>query len=201
MINSPYVSQDLKTVALTLLQDVWKKFKRVSENGVHLEPGAVLRCIGQYDGEDGEETPPVTFFSTPYLALQKKAAFSGRDKGRHMMTLLESLYGYDVEGDREDSQIVRKLFPGLQKDSIHVPQLWCLLVGPDLVITFSELSAKELCGDLIEVDMTSLGPRGPRTIQVFDLSRRRYNLVVDIDCNYVVRISELGVLPQPWLLN
>src|SRR5437667_2814938 len=130
-MNSPFISHDLKTVALTVLSDVSKRFIRRYENFNYIQPGSALRCIGRYNAQDGEEeTLPVVFLSTSYFLLREKPALAGSNtSAHHIMSLLQSLYGYDVDVEREKAQVIRKMMVGSQSDTINVPQLWCLLVG------------------------------------------------------------------------
>lgn len=143
------------------------------------------------------------FVSGSYLVLSKRASLGGLDKGYYMMSLLQSLYGFDVGGDQQYPDVARKMDLGASKDELHVPQLWCLLVGSgmttqhdpllpsnltiiDLLITFSELSLEDLRENLVEIDLKASLLEKPLTLQVRDDNMRHYNIVIDAGSNYVV---------------
>ncbi|KAI5468180.1 hypothetical protein BGZ63DRAFT_373096 [Mariannaea sp. PMI_226] len=187
VVKSPFIAQELRQVAGKVLEEVHTSHSHESENGqgFHPEQGSVFRCIGKHDAEGTSETPPVVFVSSSYLVLSKKASLSGLDKGHYMMGLLQSLYGFDVGGDQQHLDVARKMDLGAAKEELHVPQLWCLLVGSDLLITFSELSLEELRANLIEIDLKASLLEKPLTLRVMDDNMRRYNIVIDAGSNYV----------------
>lgn len=154
------------------------------------------------DNADNSETEPVIFISSPYLVLSEKTNFGGLDKGHDMLGLIQSLYGFDIGSGRDGSEVVRKMTVGSSKDTLHIPQLWCLLVGSgealyfpmvfmltllDFLITFSELPLSDLFGNLVEIDLKASLLERPMTIRVMDENSHRYNIVIDSNSNYVVR--------------
>lgn len=186
-------------MALTALDEVETRFARTSEHGSYIEPGAILRFVGKYLGgkprSHGKptETEPVIFLSSPHLQLQKAATRSATDDGYGPRTLLQSLYGYDVGGDRESSQVIKK--SGISKQLLHVSQLWCLLIGSSILITFSDQSAQTIRGDTVSVDDRSWGSE-PITLHIFDMYGRTYNTVVDPAYTYVDLLRHAVALVQ-----
>ncbi|KAI1106049.1 hypothetical protein F4804DRAFT_82626 [Jackrogersella minutella] len=185
VINSPYISGELKIVTLNVLEDIKNRASRRLVGGPHVEPGSILRGVGSYDVDEDIQNQPVIFLSSPYLLLNRKPPLAGADKEHRMLSLLESLYGYDVESDRQDSDVMQRMSLGPSKDRLYVPQLWCLLVGNDILITLSELPVPDLAKDLIDIDRKTSSLRRPLTIQVLDQYRRPHTVVTDADCNYV----------------
>ncbi|KAI0138077.1 hypothetical protein F4776DRAFT_654461 [Hypoxylon sp. NC0597] len=185
VINSPYVPNQLKAVTLNVLNDIKNKASRKLIGDPHVETGSILRGINRYDVNDDLPDEPVIFFSSPYLLMNRRASVTNRNERHRMLSLLESLYGYDVEGDRRDTEVMKRMSLGSSKDTLHVPQLWCLLVGNDVLITLSELSVQDLAKDLVEIDHKTSSLRRPLTVKVLDQYSRPHNVVIDADCNYV----------------
>ncbi|OTA54642.1 hypothetical protein K449DRAFT_469323 [Hypoxylon sp. EC38] len=185
VINSPYIPSQLKVVTLNVLNDTKNKASRKVVREPYVEIGSILRGINRYDVSDDLPDEPVIFFSSPYLLMNRQASATGANEGYSMLSLLESLYGYDVEGDRRDTDIMKRISLGSSKDTLHVPQLWCLLVGNDVLFTLSELSVHDLAKDLVEIDHKTSSLRRPLTVKVLDQYSRPHNVVIDADCNYV----------------
>lgn len=105
--------------------------QRRLDTGKAMEPGAVLRCSGVSAKDAFDETEPVLFLSAPYLGLKEKnRRFVSVAEDFESMSLLQSLYGYDVGDARESNQVFKSINRSWAKKTIHVPQLWCLLIGP-----------------------------------------------------------------------
>ncbi|KAK1635671.1 hypothetical protein BDP81DRAFT_40668 [Colletotrichum phormii] len=190
--DCPYISQPLRLVALTVLKEVTAKCERSSENGSYLEPGSMIQYIGRYNSslgiyedEDTSDTEPVVFISSPYLILTDRPS-AKRFHGKHYMrSLREVLYGYDDETHpKNDSRSREFKLDEKKQPQLKVPQLWSLIVGADLIITFSELSPREMQLNLIAVDPTrsSAGLYTVRLIDEKDMCR--YHVVVKADWKY-----------------
>ncbi|KAI0883680.1 uncharacterized protein GGS22DRAFT_194936 [Annulohypoxylon maeteangense] len=185
VINSPYISNELRVVALNVLGEVKSRASRKLVGGPYVESGSILRGTSSYDADKDSQNQPVMFISSPYLLLSQKPSFTDVDKGQRMFSLLESLYGYDVESDRQDNGLMKRMGLDPSKGTPHVPQLWCLLVGNDVLITLSELPVQELTKGLIEIDQRISSLRRPLTVRVLDQYRRPHSVVIDADCTYV----------------
>ncbi|KAI1451696.1 hypothetical protein F4805DRAFT_463537 [Annulohypoxylon moriforme] len=185
VINSPYISNELRAVALNVLVDVKNRASRKLVGGPYVESGSILRGTSNYNAEKNSQNQPVIFLSSPYLLLSRRPSLADAEKGQRMFSLLESLYGYDVESDRQDTGLMKRMSLEPSKGIIHVPQLWCLLVGDDVLITLSELPVEELTKGLVEIDQRISSLRRPLTVRVLDQYRRPHNVVIDADCNYV----------------
>ncbi|GAB1318623.1 hypothetical protein MFIFM68171_08833 [Madurella fahalii] len=118
------------------------------------------------------ETGPVLFLGT-----------IGVDR-LHAQTLLRASRGYDVGDERELSQVARKMGVGGGRDVLHTAALWCLSLGPGVMITLCCLPSTDLRRDLIEID--DRAGRGFYTVQVKLQDRELYHsIVIDPDCSYV----------------
>ncbi|EXF77050.1 hypothetical protein CFIO01_01697 [Colletotrichum fioriniae PJ7] len=190
--DCPYISQSLRLVALSVLKEVISKCERSSENGSYLEPGSMIQYIGRYNSslgvyedEDTSDTEPVVFISSPHLFLTDRPS-AKRFPGKHYMrSLREVLYGYDDETlpNNESRGQNFKLEEGRQP-KLKVPQIWTLIVGADLIVTFSELLSPEIQQNLITIDRTrsSAGLYTVRLIDEKDMCR--YHIVVKADWKY-----------------
>ncbi|KAK1487249.1 hypothetical protein CCUS01_03593 [Colletotrichum cuscutae] len=184
-------------VALTVLKEVTAKCERSSENGSYLEPGSVIQYIGRYNSslgvyadEDASDTEPVVFISSPHLLLTDRRS-AKRFPGKHYMrSLREVLYGYDDETQPNNDSRGRNF--KLDDDGppkLKVPQIWTLIVGADLIVTFSELLSPELQQNLIKIDRTrsSAGLYTVRLINEQDMCR--YHVVVKADWKYAHAVA------------
>ncbi|KAI1408535.1 hypothetical protein F5Y13DRAFT_204710 [Hypoxylon sp. FL1857] len=185
VINSPYIPGQLKAVTLNVLNDIKNRASHKLIGGPYVKTGSILRGINRYDVNEDLPDEPVIFLSSPYLLMNRQASFTSTNEEHHMLSLLESLYGYDVESDRRDTEIMKRTSLGSSKDILHVPQLWCLLVGNDVLITLSELPVQDLAKELIEIDQKTANLRRPITVKVLDQYSRPHSVVIDADCNYV----------------
>ncbi|OTB14861.1 hypothetical protein K445DRAFT_318771 [Daldinia sp. EC12] len=183
--NSPFIDHELKIVVMNVLMEVKEREPHRPMGIPRPEPGCILRGIRGYDTNGSLDSRSVIFFSSPYLLLGKKPSSMRSGEGHHMLSLLESLYGYDVDSDRKDTEVTKRMNIGSSNETLHVPQLWCLLVGNDILITLSKFSAYDLSKDLVELDEKSSGLRRPLTIKVTDQDERPYSIVIDANCSYV----------------
>ncbi|KAK1991889.1 hypothetical protein LX36DRAFT_685223 [Colletotrichum falcatum] len=130
----------------------------------------------------GAPSLPVVFLCAPHLVLAEKASQTRHNGTHHTRSLLEVLYGYD-NGSRENARLVRG--GSENPTTLQVPQLWSLVVGADLIITCSELSAEEVRGDLVTIDGID-SETGVYTIRLIDEKDTfRYNIVIKPDYKYV----------------
>ncbi|KAK0379059.1 hypothetical protein CLIM01_03558 [Colletotrichum limetticola] len=190
--DCPYLSQSLRLVALTVLKEVTAKCERSSENGSYLEPGSMIQYIGRYNSslgvyadEDASDTEPVVFISSPHLLLTDRRS-ANRFPGKHYMrSLREVLYGYDDEAHPNNDSRGRNF--KLDEDGppkLKVPQIWTLIVGADLIVTFSELLSPEIQQNLIKIDRTK-SSAGLYTVRLINEQEMcRYHVVVKADWKY-----------------
>ena len=126
------------------------------------------------------------FLSSPFLTLQPSSSRQASKFEYRPRSLLQSLYGYDVGGERESSQVVQKLnVSKSKKDMLHVNQLWSLTIGSKILITMSEQSTEQLRGDSVVIDSRNSTNKEPLVVRLTDRDNREYRMVVERDCNYV----------------
>ncbi len=123
------MSHDLRSVALSLLKNGLPDLQRRLESGKYVEPGSVLRYVGNYAHDPLMETEPVIFLSAPYLQLKERSREPRGPDDFECMTLVQSMYGHDVGDERESNQVARRMSKFPSKSILHVPQMWCLLIG------------------------------------------------------------------------
>ncbi|KAK1842780.1 mg2+ transporter [Colletotrichum chrysophilum] len=142
--------------------------------------------LGRYPDEDMSDTEPVTFISTQYLILEDKPA-GKRQRGNHYKrTLREVLYGYDDETTHYTSQGAQNVDVGGSKSlSVQASQVWTLVLGSDLIITYSGLASSEMQQNLISID-TTLSSERTFTIRLIDEKDMcRYHVVITPSWKYV----------------
>ncbi|PTB53816.1 hypothetical protein M431DRAFT_531469 [Trichoderma harzianum CBS 226.95] len=185
------IGDDVKTVTIELVKRAGKKYLRHSETGPYIEPGSVLRGIGNYSqqnllSQQARPTVPVVFVASPYLRLRPlKGHQNGENRGdHHPRTLLQNLYGFDVTPNRDKTQIVRKIGNGSQlNNALHVNQMWCLLIGPTLLITMSDHTTQELLDGTI--GERSLGHEPPIKIKIIDDKQKHHDIAVSSSITWV----------------
>ncbi|KKP07345.1 hypothetical protein THAR02_00542 [Trichoderma harzianum] len=187
------IGDDVKTVTIELVKRAGKKYLRQSETGRYIEPGSVLRGIGNYFQQNSRSlsqkarpTVPVVFVASPNLRLRPlKGHQNGENRGdHHPRTLLQNLYGFHVTPNRDKTQIVRKIGGGSQlNNALHVNQMWCLLIGPTILITMSDHTTEELLDGTI--GKRSLGHEPPIKIKIIDDKQKHHDIAVSSNITWV----------------
>ncbi|KAK7413672.1 hypothetical protein QQX98_007454 [Neonectria punicea] len=175
------MSHDLKQVALALLKRGCQDIQRQLEIGKALEPGSVLRYTGTSNTTgSATETEPVIFLAAPYLHLKEGKRHPATSEDFVSMTLLQSLYGYDLGDGLEGSIVTEKLDASLAGKKIYVPQLWCLLIGSGILVTFGECSLADIQADCISTEERASGIYGDSlVINVFDVDGEEFKVSID----------------------
>ncbi|TGJ82820.1 hypothetical protein E0Z10_g5942 [Xylaria hypoxylon] len=157
--NCRFLDDDLITVADRFLEIECAKFEKKyssgSQQGYYIEPGTVLRCDVRYDQDPSRGAKSVFFCSVPYLQLGDHGepgefGEEGKIRTHPARTLMESLYDYDLLDDRDSRQAILQCFPPGQDSILYIPQIWYLLCGSDILISYSQLSLDEIRGDSIQ---------------------------------------------------
>ncbi|KAL7783912.1 hypothetical protein V8C43DRAFT_325663 [Trichoderma afarasin] len=193
VMECPLIGDDVKTVTIQLVKRAGEKYLRHSETGSYIEPGSVLRGIGNYSeansvslSQKARPTVPVVFVASPYLRLRPlKGHQNQENRGDHLpQTLLQNLYGFDVTPNRDKTQIVRKVGNGSHlNDALHVNQMWCLLIGSTILITMSDHTTKELLDGTI--GKRSLGHEPPIKIKIIDDKQKHHDIAVSSNITWV----------------
>ncbi|PNP50405.1 hypothetical protein THARTR1_08932 [Trichoderma harzianum] len=178
---------------MQLIKRIGKKYLRHSETGLYIEPGSVLRAIGNYSQQNfaslspkARPTVPVVFVASPYLRLHSLEGHQNTENrgDHHPRTLLQNLYGFDVTPNRDKAQIVRKIGHGSHlNDALHVNQMWCLLIGSTILITMSDHTTKELLDGTI--GERSLGHEPPIKVKIIDDKQKHHDIAVSSNITWV----------------
>lgn len=183
VMDCPIINADIRRVAVLLLESVEKSFLRESENGAYIEPGSVLRFTGTrqvlHDAHNFVVTEPVIFAAFPFIELASSKNNSGsREKDDfYPRTLLQNLYGFDVVTSRGKNQVIHKMPVNCQPhDTLFVNQLWCLVIGSDILITLSDRPPDDLLGDTIEKRTDYF--RQPLRIEIVDVNGFQHSMSI-----------------------
>ncbi|KAH0489515.1 hypothetical protein TgHK011_009940 [Trichoderma gracile] len=157
VMDCPLINRDIQRVAILLLENIKETFIRQAEHGAYVETGSAMRFVGQrqqaHDSHSIIVTDLVVFVAFPFVELESsrnQPGLSERDE-YHPRTLLQNLYGFDVLTSRGKQQVIHKMSVCSQSsDTLYVKQLWCLLIGSDILITMSSRPAEKLLGGTIE---------------------------------------------------
>ncbi|EHK27037.1 uncharacterized protein TRIVIDRAFT_196917 [Trichoderma virens Gv29-8] len=190
VMDCPIINADIRRVAILLLEAVERSFFRESENGAYIEPGSVLRYAGTrhtpHDSHSFVATEPVVFVAFPFVEL----ASSRNNHGSHERdeyyprTLLQNLYGFDVVTSQGKHQVIHKMPVGSQpNDTLFVNQLWCLVIGSDILITMSDRPAYDMLGDTIEKRTDYF--RQPLRIEIVDIDGFQHSMSISSKTTWV----------------
>ncbi|KAF2969003.1 hypothetical protein GQX73_g4578 [Xylaria multiplex] len=158
--NCRFLDDDLKIVAEHFLKidcaKFEKKYSSGSRQGYYIEPGTVLRCDERYDQDPSKGAKSVFFCSVPYLQLGSHCmpeglGEEGKTRTHPARTLMESLYDYDLLDDRDSRQTILQYSSSGQDSILYIPQIWYLLCGSDILISYSQLPLDEVRGDSIQL--------------------------------------------------
>lgn len=190
VMDCPIINADIRRVAVLLLDSVEKSFLRESENGAYIEPGSVLRFTGTrqvlHDAHNFVVTEPVIFAAFPFIELASSKNNSGSREREdfYPRTLLQNLYGFDVVTSRGKNQVIHKMPVNCQPDNtLFVNQLWCLVIGSDILITLSDRSPDDLLGATIEKRTDYF--RQPLRIEVVDVNGFQHSMSISSKTTWV----------------
>ncbi|KAL7948773.1 hypothetical protein V8C42DRAFT_312299 [Trichoderma barbatum] len=182
VMDCPLINGDIRRVAILLLEAVENSFLRESENGAYIEPGSILRFTGTRPLLHGSHnfvvTDPVVFVAFPFVELASKNTHGSRDRDEYFpRTLLQNLYGFDVVTGRGKHQVIHKMSAGSEpNNTLFVNQLWCLIIGSDILITMSDRPADDLLGDTIEKRTDFF--RQPLRIEIVDRNGSQHSMSI-----------------------
>ncbi|KAI0594964.1 hypothetical protein F4775DRAFT_595725 [Biscogniauxia sp. FL1348] len=159
LISCPYIHDEAKGVALAFLSHLLPTVEKRSSVGKYIEPGYVMRYDGRHSRSRYKKDTSITFIAAPYLSFMSGATSEHKSPEEHITrTLLQSVYDYDLQ----DPRASRKLSWGRMFNSdetIYAPQLWCLLVDSNVVITLGDISVPHITGRLIGINQYEPGAR------------------------------------------
>lgn len=183
VMDCPIINGDIRRVAILLLEAVERSFLREAENGAYIEPGSVVRFTGTrhmpHDSRNFVVTEPVIFIAFPFAELTPlRNTHGSRERDEYYpRTLLQNLYGFDVVTSRGKHQVVHKMSAGSQpNDTLYVNQLWCLVIGSDILITLSDRPTDDLLGGSIEKRTDYF--KQPLRIEVIDTNGSQHSMSI-----------------------
>lgn len=183
VMDCPIINGDIRRVAILLLEAVERSFLREAENGAYIEPGSVVRFTGTrhmpHDSRNFVVTEPVVFIAFPFaeLASSRNTHGSREIDDYYPRTLLQNLYGFDVVTSRGKHQVVHKMLAGSQpNNTLYVNQLWCLVIGSDILITLSDRPTDDLLGGSIEKRTDYF--KQPLRIEVIDTNGSQHSMSI-----------------------
>jgi len=187
------VDSGVKDLTRRLLKRVWATDERDFIGGKFLIPGAT-----RYDGQSkNADEKPCTFFNFPYFSVERphtgtqpRGQPASGNLEHPVRTLLQSRYRLEATDARDRDQSITKLtrrevntcirpssnYAGQNvhhhksKPIIHVPQLWCLSLSGDVIVTSGCISETNLRGSSVmtretNVQMPQPG-RGPPLVRI-----------------------------------
>ncbi|KAK4078151.1 uncharacterized protein Triagg1_3167 [Trichoderma aggressivum f. europaeum] len=183
VMDCPIINGDIRRVAILLLEAVERSFLREAENGAYIEPGSVVRFTGTrhmpHESHNIVVTEPVIFIAFPFAELAPSRNTHGsRERDEYYpRTLLQNLYGFDIVTSRGKHQVIHKMPVGSQpNDTLYVNQLWCLVIGSDILITLSDRPTDDLLGGSIEKRTDYF--KQPLRVEVIDTNGSQHSMSI-----------------------
>jgi hypothetical protein len=158
------LTERLRKLVRQLFDKVEKDKLKVFLGGMFIEPGTVLRA----DESHQPDIQSVTFSCVPYFDLhvpaRKTPATANRFSSR---TLMQSYYPYEPVQERDAEQAYRIFGNERHNALVHVPNMWMLNIGPNIVATCGhEALSKELVQSIEVVQTSHLREKGDNDGQV-----------------------------------
>jgi hypothetical protein len=144
------LSGRLQELVKKTFDKVEKEKLKVFLGGVFVEPGTVLRV----DENCVPDPSSVIFSCVPYFDLQNsstKKSTAGQTLRAPSRSLMQSYYPYEPVEERDSEQAYRKFDNEKRGALIHVPNLWMINIGSDIVATCSHQSLHEGFGQSIKL--------------------------------------------------
>jgi hypothetical protein len=147
-LAAPNLSDRLQKLTRALLVKIEKQKIKASLDGLFIEPGTVLRA-----DEKCQPDPQSAIFScVPYFALQPLAKKSTTGlRAFPARTLMQSYYPYEPVRERDAEQAYKKFSNSHSTKLVHVPSLWVMNLGPDVVVTCGHRTLAKNMTNSIEV--------------------------------------------------
>ncbi|KAE8846396.1 hypothetical protein PTNB73_02378 [Pyrenophora teres f. teres] len=199
-LNIPPLSDRLRTLTHKLLTKLWKEKVNHFLGGMFVEPGTVLRA----DEKEQSDPQSVIFSCVPYFNIQPPAKKSSLSESILFppRTLMQSYYPYESVRNRDEEQSYKKFGNSSVDGIIHVPNLWIMNIGSDVIVTCGHSSISDETVKSIDVateDIKQLGSPDVakntiRTIRIIDLQGREFIFPIGACRSYFqleTRIREL----------
>ncbi|KZF21887.1 hypothetical protein L228DRAFT_269336 [Xylona heveae TC161] len=131
---------------------LWSTSKQYNSRSAHEPRAAHSGHMRGPSGKSFQESRPLAIFvSLPYIelyAMAKRQAVPDHiwQNSHPTRTLLQFFHHYESTTLRDLKQAVLQMKDTPKDHIYHVPQLWCLLIGHELIITCCKSSASDLQG-------------------------------------------------------
>lgn len=175
-LSIPKLSKRLQELVRHVFVNVEKERLKISLNGAYIEPGTVRRV----DEKNKPDPNSVIFSCIPYFELQTPETISsavGHSRGASPQTLMQSYYPYEPVQERDAEQAYRKFNSERNQTLVHVPNLWIMKIGPEIVVTCGHGTLEDVFGPSIKLVAIECGPtaagRPKRDIRLTDWSGRK----------------------------
>lgn len=169
------LSERLQKLLKQLFEKVEKETVKVFLGGMFIEPGTVLRA----DESQQPDPQSVIFTCIPYFGLHAPAKKTPATPNRFSSrTLMQSYYPYEPVQERDAEQAYRVFGNEHHNTLIHVPNMWMLNIGPNIVATCShEPLSKDLVQSIEVVEESDLPGKGENspiaTVRIRDWDHRK----------------------------
>lgn len=191
----PGLSEDLALVADFLLNAVQRDQERPFVHGKYLKPCSV-RCDGLDPSNDTREAVSATFVCTPYFSFETlqraghDVASKESSRLHPMRTLLQRQFDWESTVERDSSQCLRSDGAGSATEFLHVPDLWCLVLGSSHIVSSCHLSIEQLMAPNIIKQPKPASDEKGSLVQVSDPYKRQYFFPLE-DCRTFFELKQL----------
>ncbi|KAL2070763.1 hypothetical protein VTL71DRAFT_13789 [Oculimacula yallundae] len=194
-LQSPRISDEMALVVGHLMTKVRKELEKSFVHGRYMAPD-VLRCDGLDTGNSEKEDISALWISLPYFSMEspKVSRVNTSTSTFHpLRTLLQSCYDFESTHDRESTHLLHGLTQSGQGDKVvSVPQVWCLILGTDTIITSSQTDLDILSEPAISRTIFTGASDKASLVKIIDPYKRQFFLPIK-SCRTFYEMKELVV--------
>jgi hypothetical protein len=200
-LNVPQLSTGLQNLTRELLTKLYNDKVKPFLGGRFIEPGTVLRA----DESDQTNPQSVIFSCVPYFGLEQAAkTFPGSNNPLFpARTLMQSFYPYEPVRERDEEQSYRKFSNDRSHKIIHVPNLWIMNIGSNVIVTcghepLSTVMARSINivkEDIHHIDKLDITDNGVMNVRLTNLDGRTFVFPISNCRSYFqleARVAELN---------
>lgn len=195
-VHLPGISEEMALVADHLLVNVRKELEQGFVHGKYLSPGSI-RCDGRDPKNTRKEDVSAIFTCVPYLSFERLYdADQGTVRGINMSnlhpvrTLLQWQFNGESTSERDSSQCLRIKDESNGTKYLHVPHLWCLVLGSEAIVSSCHLPINQLMAPNIVKQRKPVDPGKSSMVQVTDPYKRHYFFPIE-NCKTFFELRQL----------
>ncbi|RLM01564.1 hypothetical protein CFD26_108727 [Aspergillus turcosus] len=195
-VHLPGISEEMALVADHLLVNVRKELEQGFVHGKYLSPGSI-RCDGRDPKNTRKEDVSAIFTCVPYLSFERLYdADEGTVRGMNMSnlhpvrTLLQWQFDGESTRERDSSQCLRIKDESNGTKYLHVPHLWCLVLGSEAIVSSCHLPINQLMAPNIVKQRKPVDPGKSSMVQVTDPYKRHYFFPIE-NCKTFFELRQL----------